>query len=246
AAASSQNERMARFKALQARQVAARKSNLKESTAETQRASVDQSQLVSVTRKHANASQKLLKADAAAAGEDFERKRAWDWTVDEAEAWDRRQAKRAAHRADVAFQDYSQMARKVYKRQLRQLGEADLEGYQRQKAAALERAAKKEGLQIVETEDELVAVDDTFNGLPETMDFAKHRPEKEKVDRLISEMRKAEEVKLKKRRDRGKGEDDSDVTYINEKNKQFNDKLRRFYDKYTKDIRDSFERGTAL
>jgi pre-mRNA-splicing factor SYF2 len=29
-------------------------------------------------------------------------------------------------------------------------------------------------------------------------------------------------------------------------NKQFNEKLKRFYDKYTADIRDSFERGTAL
>ena len=29
-------------------------------------------------------------------------------------------------------------------------------------------------------------------------------------------------------------------------NKQFNEKLKRFYDKYTADIRESFERGTAI
>ncbi|TKA59709.1 Pre-mRNA-splicing factor syf2, partial [Friedmanniomyces simplex] len=58
---------------------------------------------------------------------------------------------------------------------------------------------------------------------------------------------KAEEVRLKKRRDRGmQDEGDRDVTYINEKNKQFNLKLARFYDKYTADIRESFERGTAM
>lgn len=64
-------------------------------------------------------------------------------------------------------------------------------------------------------------------------------------------------------------EDEGDITYINEHNKVFNKKVRtlipnfqptlvsltptfhilqiaRYYDKYTKEIRDSFERGTAL
>lgn len=45
---------------------------------------------------------------------------------------------------------------------------------------------------------------------------------------------------------RKKNDDDEMVSYINEKNKQFNQKLSRHYDKYTKDIRDAFERGTAL
>jgi pre-mRNA-splicing factor SYF2 len=40
--------------------------------------------------------------------------------------------------------------------------------------------------------------------------------------------------------------DDGDVTYINEKNKQFNQKLSRFYNQYTAEIRDSFERGTMI
>lgn len=39
---------------------------------------------------------------------------------------------------------------------------------------------------------------------------------------------------------------DADVSYINEKNKKFNEKLGRSYDKYTEEIRESFERGTAL
>jgi len=41
-------------------------------------------------------------------------------------------------------------------------------------------------------------------------------------------------------------EDEGDITYINEHNKVFNKKIARYYDKYTKEIRDSFERGTAL
>ena len=58
-------------------------------------------------------------------------------------------------------------------------------------------------------------------------------------------------------------EDEGDITYINEANRVFNKKVRsfllpnysrlilvcqigRYYDKYTSEIRDSFERGTAL
>lgn len=44
----------------------------------------------------------------------------------------------------------------------------------------------------------------------------------------------------------GEEERDADVTYINDKNKQFNKKLARFYDRYTTEIRESFERGTAI
>lgn len=36
------------------------------------------------------------------------------------------------------------------------------------------------------------------------------------------------------------------MSYINEMNKKFNQRLSRHYDKYTKDIRDALERGTAL
>ena len=38
--------------------------------------------------------------------------------------------------------------------------------------------------------------------------------------------------------------EDEDVTYINYKNEQFNKKLSRAYDKYTKDIKESLERGS--
>ena len=58
-------------------------------------------------------------------------------------------------------------------------------------------------------------------------------------------------------------EEEGDITYINERNKVFNKKVRsvfysisafrshlpqiaRYYDKYTTEIRASFERGTAL
>ncbi|KAI4222849.1 MAG: hypothetical protein L6R36_005857 [Xanthoria steineri] len=242
------NERREKFKALQARARHAGERNLKEQAAEAQRRSIDPNLLASLGRKQAIASHKLLKADSAADGEDFERKRAWDWTVEESEKWDKRMSKKEKHREDVAFQDYRQDARKIYKRQLRDL-QPDMEGYEREKAAAVQKAAMSGGLEIVETDDgELAAVDKngTFYSTADSTDFVENKPQKTAVDRLVSDIKKAEEVRLKKRRDRGKGEEEGDITYINDKNKQFNQKLARFYNKYTAEIRDSFERGTMI
>lgn len=187
-----------------------------------------------MNRKSAIASHNLLKADAEAAGEDFERKRAWDWTIEESEKWDKRLKKKEAHRDDQAFQDYRQDSRKVYKRQIRDL-KPDMDFYEKEKMAAVERAAASGGLEIVETDDgELVAVDKdgTFYSTADSTGFVEHKPEKAAVDRLVKDLQQAEEVRLKKQRARNAANgEDGDVTYINDKNKQFNQKLSRFYNK---------------
>jgi pre-mRNA-splicing factor SYF2 len=242
---------MARFRALQNRAKTSSASNLSAAQKEAHRLANDPAQLAAIQRKSAAASQKLLKADIEDDGGDFERKRAWDWTVDESEMWDRRMAKKDRHRDDNAFSDYAREANKIYKRQLRNLGDPDLERYARDKMRAIDEAAARGTLELVETEDgEMVAVDrdGTFYGGGDTFAaFADSKPDKKAVDRLVGELKKAEEVANKKRRERqARNGDDADVTYINDKNKQFNQKLARFYNKYTAEIRDSFERGTMI
>ncbi|EFR03274.1 pre-mRNA-splicing factor syf2 [Nannizzia gypsea CBS 118893] len=247
-AASKNKDRLQRFKALQARAKTAAKSNLKETAAEAHRLSVDPNALSSISRKHAFASHSLLKADIEAAGEDFERKRAWDWTAEESEKWDRRMDKKQKHRDNVAFQDYRQDAHKNYKRQLRRM-QPDLDAYENEKAAAVQRAAANGGLELAEDENgDIVAIDKNgaFYSTADSTDFVENRPDRAAIDRLVADMQKAEETRLKKRRERGQGDDEADVTYINDKNKRFNQKLARFYNKYTAEIRDSFERGTMI
>ena len=143
--------------------------------------------------------------------------------------------KKEKHREDVAFQDYTQDARKIYKRQLRDL-KPDMEGYEKEKAAAVQKAAMNGGLEIIETEDgELVAVDKSgsFYSTADSTDIIENKPDKAAIDRLVNDLRKAEDARLRKRRERGRGDDDGDVTFINDKNKQFNQKLARFYNKVT-------------
>ena len=127
--------------------------------------------------------------------------------------------KKAKHRDDVAFQDYRQDSRKVYKRQLREM-KPDLERYEKEKADAMKKAAANGGLEMIETDDgEIAAVDKngTFYTTADSTDFVQDKPDRAAVDRLVTDLKKAEETRLRKRRDRGKGGDDSDVTYINDK-----------------------------
>jgi pre-mRNA-splicing factor SYF2 len=128
-------------------------------------------------------------------------------------------AKKERHREDVAFQDYRQDSRKIYKRQLREL-KPDMDGYEREKAVAIEKAAASGGIEVVETEDgELVAVDKggTFYTTADSTDFIDNKPAKANVDKLVADIKKAEETRLRKRRERGRGDDEGDVAYINDK-----------------------------
>ncbi|KAK8115065.1 pre-mRNA-splicing factor SYF2 [Apiospora kogelbergensis] len=244
------DDRLARFRALQARAKQSSNHNLAEATKESQRLASDPSALTAIHRKRDVAAHKLLKAETEESGADFERKRAWDWTAEESERWDKRVKKRAAARDNNAFQDYRGESNKVYKRQVQQNLTPDMERYERDKMAAIEKAAASGGLDIVETEDgELIAVDKdgSFYSTADSTNFINNKPEKAAVDRLVDDLKKAEENRLKKRKERmAENGDDGDVTYINEKNKQFNQKLNRFYNKYTAEIRDSFERGTMI
>jgi len=234
-------DRAARFAALRARNQSSRKENLKETKSEAKRASTDPTQLTALNRKRDIAQHKLLKAEVEESGEDFERKRAWDWTVEESERWDEKLKEKASKRDNNAFQDYSREAGKVYERQVGALEKAGFEerrsAYEKEKADALDRAVRSGGLEIVEAEDgELIAVDKdgSYYNTADATSHVQNKPDRAAVDRLVADIKKAEEVRLKKRRDRGmQDEGDRDVTYINEKNKQFNLKLARFYDKYT-------------
>ncbi|KAI1819116.1 SYF2 splicing factor-domain-containing protein [Xylaria intraflava] len=248
-AAAKAEDRLARFRALQARAKTSSDQNFKEAAKESQRLATDPSALTALHRRRDIAAHKLLKAETEEAGEDFERKRAWDWTVEESERWDKRVKKKAAHRDNNAFQDYRAESNKIYKRQLQNLA-PDMERYEKDKMKAIEKAAASGGLEIIETEEgELIAVDKdgSFYSTADSTTFHENKPDKAAVDRLVEDLKRAEEARLRKRKERmAQNGDDGDVTYINEKNKQFNQKLARFYNKYTAEIRDSFERGTRI
>lgn len=237
--------RMARFKTLQAQKSAGKKATERE-VRDAEDRSARLAQLSKLQSANEKANYKLLKSEDP----DFERKRNWDYTVEESESWDKRLAKKARNRDGNAFADYRGEAKKVYKRQVKQMGGVDLEEYAARKAERLQQQVQSGLLQLVETEEGDVFTIDKQGRVNTPVEEGythDHKPSKEAVDKLVDDLEKGERARLKARAARGINDDDGgDVTYINQKNKQFNEKLSRFYNRYTTEIRESFERGTAI
>lgn len=82
-------------------------------------------------------------------------------------------------------------------------------------------------------------------GFYEGTDMSNVNDKQENIDKMVEELEKQEKKRKNFHRRRAYKEDE-DVTYINEENRRLNIKINRFYDKYTEDIKESLERGTAL
>jgi pre-mRNA-splicing factor SYF2 len=210
--------RMARFKALQSAKETGRKHTEKE-VRDAQDRESRMAHLATLRTASDKAAYKLLKSEDP----EFERKRNWDYTVEESEKWDKRINKKSRNRDGVAFSDFRGEANKVYKRQIRQMSAVDKDAYAAEKAATLQRQVQAGLLELVESEDGDVFTVDKATGRINTpaeenyrMD---HKPSKEAVDRLVGDLELGEKKRLELRRKRGVEDKDEmgDVTYINQK-----------------------------
>lgn len=239
APALSAKERMDQFRALKLRAKSSKKDNRQELYRENARMKEDPKAMKKLELQKSLAEEKLAKLDAADAGEEFERKRAWDWTIEESEAWDVKLAAAEDNRQRAGFADYTQEAAKQYARNTNAF-KPDLEAYAAEKAAVRNQEASGMVVAADGTLSTVVQHDSELNDLR----FINQRPKKESIDKLISDLSKADAARLKAQVKRGRRAGD-DGDYINDRNKVFNQKVSRFYDKYTKEMKDSFERGTA-
>ncbi|CAN6630478.1 pre-mRNA-splicing factor Syf2p [Trichomonascus vanleenenianus] len=193
-------DRKERFKQLRRRANQSAQENRKELYNESNRAREGEKSLTAQ-----KAEIELAKIEAEEAGEDFERKRAWDWTVEESEKWDAKQKEKKSSYADDTDQ-----AERTYYKQMRDIDPST--------------SNSKESKE--QEEEESYKCD--------------HKPAKKNVDKLVSALNKTQQNSLKRRKT-----DESSISYINQKNKDFNEKLSRHYDKYNKNVRDALERGSA-
>ena len=69
--------------------------------------------------------------------------------------------------------------------------------------------------------------------------------EREGARHIAQELKRRIEKQAKRRREKVDFEE-SDVSYINKRNKHFNEKISRNFDRHTAEIRQNLERGTAL
>jgi len=199
------------------------------------------------------------KADAEERGEDVEREKNWEWTIEENDYWEKKKA-RKARRAEFEFHDDAHAARRRYKKDL-DLIKPDLIAYNRQKEVAMGLAPgtlvrpaassltnfnpKASSMELVPTrQQQQLAADDLYRDA-NSLTYADNKPTEDAIDRVVGKINHDIDKKGKFSRKR-LNEDEGDITYINEHNRVFNKKIARYYDKYTTEIRASFERGTAL
>lgn len=191
----------------------------------------------------------MEKQEAEDKGEDYERKQFWKYSAESAAAWEKKMAKKAKM-ANNGFTDHSQAAHKKYIRLMSEF-KPDMGAYTEKRMLDIERAIRN-------GEDP-----SDISAMANSLDYARldDKPSKEAVDRLAEETKKQyvayrcllcamltlyTRIQQRETRSRDRKEQPDDISWINEKNRVFNQKIARFYDKYTKEIRENLERGTAL
>ncbi|KAG9303740.1 hypothetical protein G9A89_018637 [Geosiphon pyriformis] len=234
--------RMAKFLELRKRKDDSAQANRKELYAEHQRSKINPKEDIRRERKREEAEKLMTQKEAEKNGEDWERKNFWKYSAESVEKWEEKQEKKAK-RAEIGFTDYNQVAEKKYNRLINEF-KPNLAAYNEQKAAALASAS------LVTTEDgELVRIDaeSSFYRDANSLSYATvdRTLSREAIDRVVIDVNKQIAKRAQYSRERPINEDD-DITYINERNRRFNFKIARHYDPYTKEIKENFERGTAL
>lgn len=155
-------------------------------------------------------------------GQDYLKQKSLDLQADELEKWDRQ--KSSKKRQETGFVDFETATKRQYDRMTKQY-KPDMEEYNSLKE---ELGEEKFYLKDGET-SKTSLIKDSQDG----------------IDRMVNDVQKQIETRSKRSR-RRRFDEDADVDYINERNKKFNEKLERFYGKYTQEIKQNFERGTAL
>ncbi|WBW71860.1 Prp19 complex subunit Syf2 [Schizosaccharomyces osmophilus] len=215
-----------RLKMLRERTRQSTHENRKELVKENAREKVDPSLEHRLERKRLEAEEELARIEAEDNGEDYDRKRAWDWTIEESEKWDQRIRRKQQTKKAADFTDYHEQAQKDYMKGIREL-KPDLQKYKSEK----EQQNDQNSISLYDEADRL--------------DWVNNKPNKEKVDQLVEDLQKQDMRRQKNNKRKGQGNEDH-ITFINERNRKFNLKLQRFYSRYTKNIQEDLERGTAL
>jgi len=234
-AESSLQSRMQKMQALRKRMNDSFTANRKDVVAaqNDHRKALSESKRLERKRKQAEAMGEKL--EAMETGEDLERKRNWEYSLADNEAWNKKQAKKE-RRVDVGFSTFDDSARRKYRRDMDNF-KPDLKAYQTQKAAAMgydleeaeaageliPYASSSTGPQIVPGSDNALYRD------ANSFVYADHKPSDDAIDRVVGKLNL--DLDKRAKRSRARVEDEGDITYINDRNKVFNKKLERYFNK---------------
>ncbi|XP_023239873.1 pre-mRNA-splicing factor SYF2-like isoform X2 [Centruroides sculpturatus] len=213
-------EALKKFKELHMRRNEARKLNHQEVVEEDRRQKLPKNWETKQQWADWKLQEEEKRQNAAATGEDYDRLKLLEVGAEEAEIWERKKRKK---NPDRGFSDYESSTVRQYHRLIKQF-KPDMEQYEKTKQQLGEEA-------FYPTKDTII------HGL--------HKDSKEAIDNMVQDIERQIDKRSKYSR-RRRFNDDADIDYINERNMNFNKKLERFYGKYTTDIKQNLERGTAV
>eukprot|EP00158_Paraphelidium_tribonemae_P004669 Partr_v1_DN26900_c0_g1_i3_m40738 putative SYF2 homolog, RNA splicing factor (S. cerevisiae) len=221
--------RLAKLQELKKKAAESEELNRKEVFAEHERKQFTVRDEIRTARKRKEAETLMAKQEAEDKGDDFQRQDLLRFTAEEVEEWESKRKKREKN-ADRGFGDWAEANLRKHKKLTAKI-QPDLEEYAEAKAINSSVSSK-----------ELL-----YRGANSLAygDVLENRPTDDALTRMADDIKK--QLATRKNHSRRRAHDDTAaVTYINDKNMRFNQKLSRVYDKYTEEIKQNLERGTAL
>jgi hypothetical protein len=142
----------------------------------------------------------------------------------------------------LLFPDPDSAAERAYRRQLKLL-KPDMKAYSSQKSSAPSSSSGATSLirsshNGASGSAQVIRRDDLLSSDNSTLSYGEHKPDDAALDRVSSHLN-AEAVLRTKHSRRRPDDSEAEVNYINDKNKHYNKKIARFYDKYTTEIREN-------
>lgn len=230
-------------------------------------------------RKREQAEQLQKKIETRKAGGDYERQLNLKYTAEEVELWRERKSTDGSvvHGVDGMIGQEERALRRQEK--LFDRIQPDMNAYQRAKAERAVRRGQTAGGVVALVGDgssssSVAAI--TSAAEPDLLDYANghdYKPSHEGIQRMVNDLKEQDRQRVKRVRVKVENASD-DVTFINSRNRQFNETAQRYvrervecvfivillhsrlfrlcailnsaYGKYTEEIKESFERGTAL
>lgn len=214
-------ERLKKLQELHLRRNEARKLNHQEVVEEDRRQKLPANFDAKQRRLEWELSEAKARKEAEDNGEDYDRLKLLEASAEDLEKFERKRSRK--QNPDTGFADFQQAQYRQYQRLTRQL-KPSMEEYEKQKSDL--------GESVYATANTLLPEDSS-------------KPSEAAIDRMVDDLEKqaAKRAKYSRRRE---FRQDADVDYINERNRRFNVKAGRFYDKYTSEIKQNLERGTAI
>jgi pre-mRNA-splicing factor SYF2 len=213
-------DRMNRLKNLHSRRNEARKLNHAEVVEEDRRNKLPANHEARKRRQEWELEEMEKRKAAEKAGKDYDQVKLLDIQADVADKMET--SKKRKKNPDHGFSTYDEVSMRQYNRLTKNIS-GDKNDYQKMKEAMGEE----------------------FYPTANTLIQGAHYPSEDAMNKLVDDIQKQSDKRDKFHR-RRMYDPDAPIDFINERNRKFNEKIERFYGKYTDDIKQNLERGTAV